>query len=478
MDGEAPAGGGADGGQPALLRGQALRVGVAHALDAGDQRVGRRRPCPGSARGRSIRQHRPPPGRAPAAACRSPGTAASRAIAAWICVERRQQVADQHRRAHAAAAAPRAAARCRPRRPLQRIGQPVQPGPAVQRPRAAGAISRTRSPPRSSSAASASSSSPARSAFSTGWPRDFQRIEAPPSRHRHTVCAASHSVSRTIGAVGAGRDCRQSMRLIVSPGRNGRNCQKLSPWPTRRRPCTPCATVAATRSAATSSGGRCAPSASARRAAEAHPMRSTSRSIMPPSGQPSARRGELQRHAVAQHRLRQRRHVLDARRQPPVQHRARPRRQHQRLRRARAGAPGDVLAHRLVLGCSPAGRRAPGAGSPPPPSRPPARGGSAPAPPSVPRRSAPASARASAAPVVASSMARSASQVGIAHVDLQQEAVELRLRQRIGAFLLDRVLRRQHVERPRQRMLDAADRDALLLHRLQQRRLGARAWRG
>src|ERR1700734_574267 len=53
---------------------------------------------------------------------------------------------------------------------------------------------------------------------------------------------------------------------MVSPATNGRNCQKLSPCPTRRRPCTPCATVEATRSAATRSGGRRAPSASARRA--------------------------------------------------------------------------------------------------------------------------------------------------------------------------------------------------------------------
>ena len=37
--------------------------------------------------------------------------------------------------------------------------------------------------------------------------------------------------------------------------------------------------------------------------------------------------------------------------------------------------------------------------------------------------------------------------VGIVDIDLQQEAVELRFGQRIGAFLLQRVLRRQHVER-------------------------------
>ena len=65
--------------------------------------------------------------------------------------------------------------------------------------------------------------------------------------------------------------------------------------------------------------------------------------------------------------------------------------------------------------------------------------------------------------------------IGIVDVDLHQEAVELRFGQRIGAFLLDRVLRRQHVERLGQIVARAGDGDVLLLHRLQQRRLGARA---
>ena len=65
--------------------------------------------------------------------------------------------------------------------------------------------------------------------------------------------------------------------------------------------------------------------------------------------------------------------------------------------------------------------------------------------------------------------------IGIVDVDLHQEAVELRFRQRIGAFLLERVLGREHVERPRQIVARAGDGDVLLLHRLQQRRLGARA---
>ena len=37
--------------------------------------------------------------------------------------------------------------------------------------------------------------------------------------------------------------------------------------------------------------------------------------------------------------------------------------------------------------------------------------------------------------------------VGIVDVDVEHEAVELRLGQRVGAFLLDRVLRGQHEER-------------------------------
>ena len=67
-------------------------------------------------------------------------------------------------------------------------------------------------------------------------------------------------------------------------------------------------------------------------------------------------------------------------------------------------------------------------------------------------------------------------EVGVGDVDLQQEAVELRFGQGIGALLLDRVLRGQHVERARQRVVrrrPTATRPSC--HRLQQRRLGARA---
>ena len=57
-------------------------------------------------------------------------------------------------------------------------------------------------------------------------------------------------------------------------------------------------------------------------------------------------------------------------------------------------------------------------------------------------------------------------------MDLEQEAVELRLGQRVGAFLVDRVLGREHEEGLVELELVVADRDALLLHRLEQRGLG------
>ncbi len=47
--------------------------------------------------------------------------------------------------------------------------------------------------------------------------------------------------------------------------------------------------------------------------------------------------------------------------------------------------------------------------------------------------------------------------IWVAHVNLQQEAVELRLGKRIGAFLFQRVLRRKDMEWPRQIIARAGD---------------------
>jgi hypothetical protein len=56
----------------------------------------------------------------------------------------------------------------------------------------------------------------------------------------------------------------------------------------------------------------------------------------------------------------------------------------------------------------------------------------------------------------------------VADVQLEHEAVHLRFRQRIGAFLLDRVLRGEDEERLLQLVGRSADGDLLLLHRFEQ----------
>ena len=58
--------------------------------------------------------------------------------------------------------------------------------------------------------------------------------------------------------------------------------------------------------------------------------------------------------------------------------------------------------------------------------------------------------------------------------DVEHEAIELRFGQRIRAFELDRVLRREHVERLFELIGAALNGDAMLLHRLEQRRLRLR----
>ena len=61
---------------------------------------------------------------------------------------------------------------------------------------------------------------------------------------------------------------------------------------------------------------------------------------------------------------------------------------------------------------------------------------------------------------------------GEADVQLEEEAVQLGLGQRVGALHLDRVLGRQHEERPRQLVDGGRDGDGLLLHRFEQGGLG------
>ena len=69
-----------------------------------------------------------------------------------------------------------------------------------------------------------------------------------------------------------------------------------------------------------------------------------------------------------------------------------------------------------------------------------------------------------------------AGRVGIADAQAHQEAVELRFGQRIGAMVLDRILRGDHHERARQRMRVAVDGDLAFVHGFEQR--GLRLGRG
>ena len=62
--------------------------------------------------------------------------------------------------------------------------------------------------------------------------------------------------------------------------------------------------------------------------------------------------------------------------------------------------------------------------------------------------------------------------VGVFHMELEQEAVELRLRQRIGALHFDGILGGENQERPWHRMLHPGHRGMAFLHGLEQGTLG------
>ena len=206
------------------------------------------------------------------------------------------------------------------------------------------------------------------------------------------------------------------------------------------------------------------------------PMRDLSLAITPDDGLAVRARREGERHAVLQDRLGELEHVVDRGRVAPVEQRARAHREHQRLAGARARSPGDRLRGLAALRARTrrahqredrvdhrfADRQAPHQ--------------------ALRRQQVLRRHRGLRLGLLGAGGVLQDLQLGLAvriiDVDLHQEAVELRLGQRIGAFLLQRVLRRQHMERRRQVVARARDRHVMLLHRLQQRRLRARARRG
>ena len=62
--------------------------------------------------------------------------------------------------------------------------------------------------------------------------------------------------------------------------------------------------------------------------------------------------------------------------------------------------------------------------------------------------------------------------IGEGDLDLEEEAIELRLWKGVGPLHLDGVLGRQHEKGQGQRVGGLADRHGALLHRLEERRLG------
>ena len=201
-------------------------------------------------------------------------------------------------------------------------------------------------------------------------------------------------------------------------------------------------------------------------------MRAFSRPISAVMVSPSARAAKVSAMRCLRTGSARATHIIDGRRETPFQQRAGAHRQHQRLAGARARTPGDQLADVAAFGTGTGGAHEAENGL---------DDGFA-------DRQTPHEAlrrdqilavhgRLRARLLGAGRLEQDAAlglAVGIVDVDLHQEAVELRFGQRIGAFLLQRVLGGEHVERAGQIMARARDRDMLLLHGLQQRRLGAR----
>ena len=183
---------------------------------------------------------------------------------------------------------------------------------------------------------------------------------------------------------------------------------------------------------------------------------------------------EIRQHAMAEDRLGERLDVLHRHVMAAVQQRARLGADHQRVRRAQAGAPLHPLLDEVELGAA---------------ARPRAVG--------QPHRVAHHFLGDQHLPHVildlqdvgAAQHARRLRPPGarrirhhlhfivfreIGHDDVEQEAIELRFGQRIGAFELDRVLRGQHEERPLELIGPARGGDVILLHRLEQRGLRLR----
>ena len=183
---------------------------------------------------------------------------------------------------------------------------------------------------------------------------------------------------------------------------------------------------------------------------------------------------EVRQDAVPQHREGGGAHVLDAGMEPSVQHGPRLRAQDQVLARPGAGAPLDVLPHQrrdVALAHSRRARQAQRVADDV------IGHGHAAHDPLELENPGPIECRR----YFRLELSRGAADdleflllLGIIDEGVEHEAVELGLGQRVGSLLLDRILRGQHEERFGQPAALASGRHLVLLHRLEQRGLGAR----
>src|SRR5215469_12088161 len=354
----------------------------------------------------------------------------------------------------------------------------------------------TRSPPSTRTSESANAITSVRYNLVSRASGEAKYIDRDRSGQIHTVCAASHSCSRTY-KWSSRAERRQSTLEAGSPETKRRYCQKFSPGPARRRPWRPWITVAATRRASRISRGMLA--ASVRPSPDARPTAAASWyvrcgeresgdavSVTIDLSDPSLKscdhgfnrfalraRSEGKRHPVLENGLSELDDVIDGRRQSGIKQCAGAHREHQRLTRPRTWTPGNQFGASAAIGARTRGshqrqnRLDDGIADRKPAHQ------------SLRRHQVVGCHRRFWSCLFGACGFENYSALGfaagIADINFHEETIELRFRKRVCAFLLERVLRRKDMEWLRQIVSSAGDGDMLFLHRLQQRRLGARA---
>src|ERR1700730_10482331 len=222
----------------------------------------------------------------------------------------------------------------------------------------------TRSPACTRISARAKVTTSIRSSLDSCASGEENSMEGERSGQSHTVCAASHSRSRTYRC-SSRAERRQSTRRAGSPEKNRRYCQKFSPGPARLRPCRPWITVAEMRRASRMSRGSSSASTRATPLARCAdlisslcPLRAASIVLSETHLElanysfdafPIGAGSEGKRHAMLEDGLSHVSDIVDGRRKSSIDKGAGTRGKHQGLTRPRTGPPGDQLADIAAL---------------------------------------------------------------------------------------------------------------------------------